>query len=186
MKDTIFKYFPWDCLVTSCDHGFNVTTPNSSDTYISDATLADVDRALPVALRLLSLGKSSIHGSDIRRLVKLWSSNAFVPTLGGSRVGISDVADISLTDTYVAIDCTCIPFKVQECYGFKDMLRLPYGDSYQDTLVSRKWLDEHHPAWLTRFTIATDLDLPMESVLKAMVEVTEPVNNENLPGDISF
>lgn len=174
---------------TICGGGFWVRLNNFEDSgyYVKNTDLAQVHPRLPSAIRLLSRLSEpyACYASsyDILMMLKLWQAELCVVASDGTQVAVLKVRDVTLNNEHVCMMIRGFRYETVRSLYDPEPYLIPI-QVCTETTVSNRWLDEHYPAWDTRFLLATELGYSADDCVREMLNLPQASTTCMLPGDI--
>lgn len=185
--ELINEFIPWDTQWTICEGGFHVEPmPGTSGEtrFISNEDLCKIDPRLPMGIPLLK-DSNNDDGSRIRAMLKLWMLDMHLVGVNGTLFAINNAEDVSIQSDKVSIKCTGYYYTEVRVPDTQIKLLLPERNTIRP-IISREWLDEKHPGWAHRFTIASDLGLSLNDAVRAMINGIYVETCKELPQNLDY
>lgn len=161
--------------------------PAGAYDLVQDATLRELHPNLPEAMRLQAQEHEALFGIFVKRMLTIWSNDAYVVNTDGKNVSLNSVKDIKLTQRYLRIQSSGLYFKEVLAADGESVLRLPLDSASKMTTVSREWMSSAYPGWETRYKLALDLELDINATIRTICETSTTTSSKMvIPVDFTF
>lgn len=181
------KLIPFRAYVKPCPGGILVSTGRGfaqADTvFRSDAELNDVQPNLAGGLRAYGEKTPVFLSNDARRVLAILMADMFVTDENNENICICYVDFAEVSDEHLCINGTAFPYIEGADPLTHEVMLVPSTIDPGTIRITKVWLDAHRPGWQQRFDISTELNIHLTECIRSVLEKSNKLLPESLPGN---